>query len=456
VSTTEVTPPGGAFERMPPHDIEAEMRTLGGMLLSADAIADVRPVIGPGDHYRQAHQIVHEAILRLDDAGEPADPVAVADELRRTGELARISGAPYLHTLIASVPTAANAGYYARIVRRYAICRNAIEAGTRIVQLGYAADPGDAEDIAERARAEADAILPAATTGGVADTESLFYEVLASLESQDPRGLPTPWADINRAVPGLAAGELIVIGASSGTGKSIAGLGITAHAALRLGVPALIATMEMSRQEVMLRLISAEAGVSLRSLTHRDLTDGDWARIKGVQEKITAAPLVIDDSPAMTVATIRARLREMRRTRAAGIVFVDYLTLLRDPEGAENRQNAVAGNARALKHVAGEFGIPIVAAAQLNREPDRRHDKRPQPSDLRDSAEIEHAASVIILLYREDVHGEETPRAGEIDFIVGKNRNGPPCTVTEVFQGHYARVVDYATDWSPSRYAEDK
>lgn len=455
MTATEVGTPGSPFERMPPHDLNAEMCTLGGMLLSADAIADVRPVIRPGDHYRPAHEIVHAAILRLDDAGEPADPVTVAEELRRRGELERISGADYLHTLIASVPTAANAAWYARIVRQHAICRNAIEAGTRIVQLGYSGIE-DAEAIAERARAEADAILPASAAGGTQDIGELFYEVLGSLENAEPRGLATPWADINQAIPGLAPGEFIVIGASSGTGKSIAGLGITAHVALRLGIPALICTMEMSRHEVMLRLIAAEAGVPVRNLTRRDPSPGDWERIKAVQERITSSPLVIDDSPMMTVATIRSRLREMARTRAAGLVFVDYLTLLRDPDGAENRQNAVAANARALKHVAGEFGIPVVAAAQLNREMERRTDKRPQSSDLRDSAEIEHAASVIILLYREDVHGEETPRAGEIDFIIGKNRNGLPCTVTEAFQGHYARVVDMAADWTPSRYAEDK
>lgn len=453
--TTDAAPREGAFERMPPHDLNAEMCTLGGMLLSADAIADVRPVISPGDHYRPAHQIIHEVILRLDDAGDPVDAVTVADDLHRRGELARVGGPSYLHSLIAAVPTAANAAWYARIVRQHAICRNAIEAGTRIVQLGYSGSE-DAEAIAERARAEADAILPAPAAGGVQDIGELFYEVVGSLENAEPRGLPTPWTDINLAIPGLAPGELIVIGASSGTGKSIAGLGIAAHAALRLGVPALICTMEMSRHEVMLRLISAEAGVPLRSLTRRDPSPGDWERIRAVQERITSSPLVIDDSPAMTVAAIRSRLREMRRTRPAGIVFVDYLALLRDPEGAENRQNAVAANARALKHLAGEFGIPVVAAAQLNRDMERRSDKRPQPSDLRDSAEIEHAASVIILLYREDVHGEETPRAGEIDFIVGKNRNGSPCTVTEVFQGHYARVVDYAAEWTPSRYAEDK
>ncbi|MBO0813600.1 MAG: replicative DNA helicase [Actinobacteria bacterium] len=430
-----------------PHDLEAEMRCLGGMLTRPSAIADVRAVIGPWCHYRPAHQIVHEAILRLDDAGEPVDAVTVADHLRQRGELGKAGGPDHLHDLLASVPVAENAAWYARIVRRHWVSRNAIERGMRITQAGYesAAEP---EELAEFARTEADAILPAPAAGGVQDTESLFYDVLGQLESGTERGLPTPWADINRAVPGLAPGELVVIGASSGTGKSIAGLNLCAYLALDQGIPALIATMEMTRHEVMLRLISAEAGVPLDSLTRRHLTDDDWARIKHVADRITAAPLVIDDSPGMSVAGIRSRLREMARTQPAGIVFVDYLALLSEPDGAENRQTAVGGNARSLKHIAGEFGIPVVAAAQLNREMERRHDKRPQPSDLRDSAEIEHAASVIILLYREDVHGEETARAGEIDFIVGKNRNGQPCTVSLLFQGPFARCVDSAANWT--------
>ena len=451
MTTADLAAQNGSFKRLPPHDLDAEMCVLGGMLLSSDAVADVRREIGPGDHYRPAHQIIHEAILRLEDAGTPPDAIMVADHLAQRQELAKIGGADTLHTLIASVPVAGNAGHYARIVRRHAICRRAIEAGTRITQIGYAGTE-DAEGIAELARLEADAILPPSAAGGVQDIGELFYEVVGSLESQAERGLSTPWADVNAAIPGLAPGELIVIGASSGTGKSIAGLGITAHAALRLGTPAVIFTMEMTRHEVMLRLIASEGRVPLDNLTRRTLSADDWQRIGRVQDQITASPLVIDDSPAMSVATVRSRLREMSRTTPAGLAFVDYVGLLREPDGAENRQNAVGSNARALKHIAGEFGIPVVAAAQLNREMERRSDKRPQPSDLRDSAEIEHAASVIILLHREDVHGEETGRVGEIDFIVGKNRNGSPCTVTLAFQGTYARCRDLA--WTPHDAAE--
>ena len=426
--------------RTPPHDLDAERCCLGGMMLSRDAIGDVRPVISPADHYRPAHQIVHEAILTLDDAGEPADAITVADALGKAGNLGRIGNADYLHTLIASVPLAESAAYYARIIARHAVSRRAIEAGTRIAQLGYAGTE-DPEDIAGQARTAADAILPPAGTGGVQDIGELFYEVIGSLDSEAPRGLPTPWADINHAVPGMAPGEFIAIGASSGVGKSIVGLGICAYLSLRLGVPTVIFTMEMTRHEVMLRLISAQSSVPMWNLTHRSLSDHDWHRIKNVQDRITASPLVIDDSPAMSVPSINGRLREMQRTTPAALAFVDYVGLLRDPAGAENRQNAVGMNARALKHTATEFGIPVIGACQLNRQMELRSDKRPQVSDIRDSAEIEHAASVIILLYREDVHGEETPRAGEIDFIVPKNRNGPPCQVTLAFQGAYARCA---------------
>lgn len=454
MTATGMPPLDAEFTRLPPHDLGAERIVLGAMMTSPVAIRDVLALpLAPGDHLRPAHQVIHEAILAQYERGAPTEPIALANLLAARGELDKVGGPVALSDCVAAVPTTANAAYYARIVAQHAIRRRAIEKATRIMQLAYAGTD-DAEDVAEQARILADEILPPTAAGGAKDAETLFYEVLETLEHGRERGPSTPWADLNETVPGLAPGELIVVGASSGTGKSIAGLNMIAHAALRLNVRSAIFTMEMTAQEVMLRLIASEARVPLGALIKRNLADHHWASISAASERITSAPLVIDDSPAMSLATIRTRLREMSRTDPAGLVFVDYLGLLREPSGAENRQNAVASNARDLKNLAAEFGIPILAAAQLNREMERRHDKRPQPSDLRDSAEIEHAASVIILLYREDVHGEVTTRPGEIDFIVAKNRNGSPKTVNLLFQGEYARCVDPVREWH-SRHAED-
>lgn len=439
---------------MPPHDIGAEQCVLGSMLQSPNAIAEVTAVIRhPGDHYRPAHQIVHEAILELDGRGERADVVTVADLLVKRGQLPAAGGYDYLHTLDASVATWAFGGNYARIVHEKAVRRRTIEKGTRIVQLGYEGE-GDAADIAERARGLADGIDAAVTSDALPSMEELFTEVIDDLESDAPRGIPTPWEDVNEAIGALMPGQPVIIAGSTGSGKSLAALGIAAHAAIREGIPTLMATMEMDRRQVMTRLISAEGRVPMHNLLHRRLDAGDWASITKVRERIADAPLMFDDSPVCSVANLRSRLRGMTRTTPAGLLVVDYIGLLDGP-GAESRQIEVSAMSAGLKRLAGEFAIPVVIVAQLNRNPQARSDKRPQASDLRESGRLEQDASVVLLLHNQALVDTESPRTGEIDIIVGKNRNGPLCTITAAFQGNYARIVDMApVAWSASRHAE--
>lgn len=352
--------------RTPPHDLAAERAVLGAMMQSPDAIADVTPILRPGDHYRPAHTVIHEAILALEARGEPVDWVTVADALGKQGDLARVGGPTALHDCLEAVPTAAMAGHYARIVAAKASLRRQVEAGIRITDMAYAGE-GDATELAARARREVDAILPDApgSTQGIGD---LFYEVLDSLESAAPRGLPLPWIDLNYALNGLGDGEMVVIAARPGTGKSITGLQACAHVALHEGEPAVIFSMEMSRQEILLRLISAEARVPFHALMGRQLTSEHWQRITAVEDKITAAPLVIDDTPGCSLAYARAQLRAMRRTRPARLACFDYLQLLTGGKG-ENRQAEVSANARGIKHLAAEFDIPVIAISQLNRGP---------------------------------------------------------------------------------------
>ena len=299
-----------------------------------------------------------------------------------------------------------------------------------------------------------DALSPAAAVSALPSMDVIFTEVIDGLENDAPRGIPTPWADVNEVIGGLMPGQPVIIAGRTGSGKSLAALGIAAHAAIRQRIPTLLATMEMNRWEVMTRLISAEGRVPLHSLMHRRLEAADWSRIGGVRERITDAPLAFDDSPECSVAHIRTRLRGMARTTPAGLLIVDYIGLLEGAK-AESRQQEVSAMSRDLKKLAGEFEIPVVVVAQLNRMPEHRSEKRPQASDLRDSGSLENDASVVILLHNPSLTEIETPRAGEIDFIIDKNRNGPRTTVTECFQGHYARIVDLAPDWSPSSQAVD-
>lgn len=435
--------PGTAdeFARTPPHDRGAEEIVLGSMMLSADAIADVGAVIKPGDHYLPAHQLIHEAILDLYGRSQATDVVTVADLMAKQGTLMRIGGGTVLTDCIAAVPTAAMGGHYARIVKEHAVKRGLIDVGTRVVQLAYAGE-GEAAWLASQAQQMMEAVTTPAVSSDLSDIDELLVEVLTQLERQDERGLSTPWADLDKSIAGFAPEELVIIAARTGVGKSMSGLNIAAHVALRLGLPVAFFTMEMSRQEVMLRLISAEGRVPLTSLLRRELTEAHWDRVNDAREKIQGAPLAIDDSPYCTLPHIRGRLREMSRTAPPAIAIVDHMLLMSSTGKSENRQVEVAGFSRGLKLIAGEFGIPVVALSQLNRNPEHRTNKKPQLSDLRESGAQEQDASLVLLLHREDMGGAETDRVGEIDFIVAKNRNGPESVVTLAFQGEYARCVN--------------
>jgi replicative DNA helicase len=802
VSVTEMTPRGGEFERTPPHDIIAERCVLGGMLLSRDAIADVIETISPVDHYRPAHQIVHEVILDLYGRGEPADAVTVAAELAKRGEIARVGGADYLHTLIASVPTAANAGYYARIVRERAILRRLVEVGTRIVQLGYTGD-ADADQLVDQAQAEIFAVTDRRVSEDYLPLSEIMPGALDEIEAIGSRGggmtgVPTGFADLDALTNGLHPGQMIVIAARPALGKALAldtplptpggwatmgevqagdwllaadgtptqvvaatevmtgrpcyqvrfddgttivadaehgwltdtlaphtvasvkttqqiaravrvggehrlnhavslpgplqlpaadlplppyvlgvwlgngansvaqftsadpeivmlveaegieapklssqyryglslldakqpmarrqqpacpvcgglftgltsgygmcracaghrgsvqailrmlgvlgnkhipagylrgsqaqrrallaglldtvgavgptgsvrlevtsqrlaadfrelllGLGyrcdssqgpvafttgddvfrlerkqlahkehrpaeatprrryitavepvasvpvrcvqvdsadhlylasrsmIPTHnstlaldlaraAAIRNRMTVVIFSLEMSRNEITMRLLSAEAKVALHTIRTGQLNDDDWSRLARRMSEVADAPLYIDDSPNMSLMEIRSKCRRLKQRNDLRLVIIDYLQLMSSPKRVENRQQEVSEMSRSLKLLAKELETPVIAVSQLNRGPEQRTNKQPMISDLRESGSIEQDADMVILLHREDAYERESPRAGEADLIVAKHRNGPTATVTVAFQGHYSRFVDMA------------
>jgi len=447
VSVAEIAPRED-FERTPPHDIPAEQCVLGGMLLSKDAISDVLDVIKATDHYRPAHQIVHETILDLYGRGEPADAITVAAELTKRGDIAKVGGAPYLHTLIASVPTAANAGYYARIVRERAILRRLVEVGTRIVQLGYAGD-ADADELVDRAQAEVYGVTERRTSDDYLPLSEIMPDALLEIESIGRRGgtmtgVPTGFADLDALMNGLHAGQMIVIAARPAIGKSTLALDLARAASIKHGMASVIFSLEMSRNEITMKLLSAESRVALQSMRTGQMSDDDWTRLARRMSEVAHAPMFIDDSPNMSMMEIRAKCRRLKQQHDLRLVIVDYLQLMTSPKRVESRQQEVSELSRSLKLLAKELGVPVIAVAQLNRGPEQRTDKRPMLSDLRESGSIEQDADVVILLHREDAYEKESPRAGEADFIVAKHRNGPTTTVTVAFQGHYSRFVDMA------------
>ncbi|MEY9870812.1 replicative DNA helicase [Streptacidiphilus sp. MAP12-33] len=438
------------FERVPPQDLAAEQSVLGGMLLSKDAIADVVEVLKPGDYYRPAHELIHGAILDLYARGEPADPITVASELVKRGEITRVGGPSYLHTLVNSVPTAANAEYYAEIVHERAVLRRLVEAGTRIAGMGYAAE-GDVDEIVNRAQAEIYAVTEQRTNEDYAPLGDIMEGALDEIESIGSRsgqmsGVPTGFADLDSLTNGLHPGQMIVVAARPAMGKSTLALDFARSCSVKHKIPSVFFSLEMGRNEIAMRLLSAEARVALHHMRTGAMTDEDWTRLARRMQDLNDSPLYIDDSPNLSMMEIRAKCRRLKQRNDLRLVVIDYLQLMQNggSRRAESRQQEVSEMSRNLKLLAKELELPVIALSQLNRGPEQRTDKRPMVSDLRESGSIEQDADMVILLHREDAYEKESPRAGEADLIVAKHRNGPTATITVAFQGHYSRFVDMA------------
>jgi len=443
---------GDGFERVPPQDLAAEQSVLGGMLLSKDAIADVVEILKPADYYRPAHELIHGAILDLYARGEPADPITTAGELTKRGELTRVGGASYLHTLVNSVPTAANAEYYAEIVHERAVLRRLVEAGTRIAGMGYAAE-GDVDEIVNAAQAEIYAVTEQRTNEDYAPLADIMEGALDEIEAIGSRagqmsGVPTGFADFDQLTNGLHPGQMIVIAARPAMGKSTLALDFARACSIHNNLPSVIFSLEMGRNEIAMRLLSAEARVALHHMRSGNMTDDDWTRVARRMPDVTNAPLYIDDSPNLSMMEIRAKCRRLKQRNDLRLVVIDYLQLMQagGSRRAESRQQEVSDMSRNLKLLAKELELPVIALSQLNRGPEQRTDKKPMVSDLRESGSIEQDADMVILLHREDAYEKESPRAGEADLIVAKHRNGPTATITVAFQGHYSRFVDMTRD----------
>ncbi|WP_019810953.1 replicative DNA helicase [Saccharomonospora halophila] len=444
----------GGFERQPPQDNTAEQSVLGGMLLSKDAIADVVEVLRPGDFYRPAHQAVYDCILDLYGRGEPADPITVSAELERRGELGRAGGAPYLHTLIATVPTAANAGYYAQIVAEKAVLRRLVEAGTRIVQYGYGADSndgGDINEVVDRAQAAIYDVTERRTSEDYVALEELLQPTMDEIDAIASRGgtsqgVPTGFADLDEVTNGLHPGQMIIVAARPGVGKSTLGLDFARACSIRNGLSSVIFSLEMSRVEIVMRMLSAEARIRLADMRGGRMSDDDWTRLARRMSEISEAPLFIDDSPNLTMMEIRAKARRLKQRNDLQLIVVDYMQLMTSGKRVESRQQEVSEFSRQLKLLAKELEVPVVAISQLNRGPEQRTDKRPMLADLRESGSLEQDADMVMLIHRPDAFELDDPRAGEADLILAKHRAGPTSTISVAHQLHYSRFADLAQD----------
>ncbi len=376
-------------DRTPPQDNAAEQSVLGAMLISKDEIANVTETLRGSDFYRPAHEVIHDAIIDLFGRGEPADPVTVAAELSRKGELERVGGAPYLHTLSANVPIAANAGYYAEIVREKAILRRLVDAGTKFVLFGFAG-AGQVDDAVDQAQAEVYKVTDRRAAEDYAPLSDIMNPVLDEIEAIGNRdaglyGVPTGFADLDELTNGLHSGQMIIVAARPAMGKSTLALDFCRAASIHNNLTSVFFSLEMTRSEIMMRLLSAEAKVPLNHIRNGQMTDQDWDHLARKMGQVSGAPMFIDDSPNMTMMEIRAKARRLKQRHDLKVVVIDYMQLMTSGRKVESRQLEVSEFSRQIKLLAKELEVPIIALSQLNRGPEQRGDKRPMMSDLRES-----------------------------------------------------------------------
>jgi len=437
---------GRPAERMLPNDMLAEQSALGGMLLSQEACAEVFENVKGADFYAPKHELIFEAVATLFGKGEPIDAITVTDELMKQGNLVKAGGADYLHTLTSIVPTAANASYYAKIVQEKATLRRLVEVGTRIAQLGYA-NEGDVEDLVNQAQSEVYSVGVGATTEDYVGLSVSIEAAINEIESAQKRGgdmigVPTGFIELDDLTHGFHPGQLIIVAARPAVGKSTIALDFARHAALKADKPTIFFSLEMGRAEIAMRLLSAESGIMLQNMRKGTIGDADWSRLAQVRGQINDAPLFIDDSPNLTLVEIRAKCRRLAQRVGLKMIVIDYIQLMTSGKKVESRQQEVSEFSRALKLLAKELQVPVIALSQLNRQAEQTKDKKPEISHLRESGSLEQDADVVILLHREGLGEREHPRAGEADIILAKQRSGPTGLVTVAFQGQYSRFMN--------------
>ncbi|MFM6980685.1 MAG: replicative DNA helicase [Micrococcales bacterium] len=432
--------------RILPHDMLAEQSTLGAMLISRDAVAEVQPIAKPLDFYAPKHETIYLAIIDLFGRGEPTDVITVTDQLTKDGNLVKAGGADYLHTLTSIVPTAANAEYYAKIVAEKAILRRLVEVGTKIAQMGYS-NEGEITDLVNTAQSDVFNVVRQSSGSEYSTLTESIEEAMEELDRAAQRGgemtgVPSGFIELDNLTHGFHGGQLIIVAARPAVGKSTLSLDFVRNAAIRHNIPSAFFSLEMGRSEIAMRLLAAESSIPLQKMRKGELEPNDWSKISMVRGNIDKAPFLIDDSPNLTLVEIRAKCRRMVEQEGLKFVVIDYLQLMSSGKKVESRQQEVSEFSRSLKLLAKELDIPVIAISQLNRNSEQTKDKKPEISQLRESGSLEQDADVVILLHREAIGEKDHPRAGEADIILAKHRNGPTDTVTVAFHGMYSRFAN--------------
>jgi replicative DNA helicase len=433
-------------ERVPPHNLEAEESVLGAMMLSGDAIADVVEIVRPADFYHSANAKIFETLRDVYGRGDPVDAITAVEELKRRGLLSEIGGHLYVSELVERVPTPAAAASYARIVAETALLRRLISAAGDIMEMAFA-PTDDPEHVADQAEQRIYDVARHNEKDQVASLRELVDQAMTDLEKIQNResafaGVPTGFRDVDALLSGMQAGNLIIVAARPGVGKSSFITNVARNVAVEANQSVAMFSLEMSRWEIGMRLLCAEARVPWDSIRNKRVGAEDWSRIAQAADTLHEAPLYIIDSGNVTLVDIRAKARRLAaRRQGLGVIMVDYLQLMSHSRRVDNRQQEIAEISRGLKMLAKELEIPVVAVSQLNRDPERRQDKRPQLSDLRESGALEQDSDVVMFIHRDDA---DPAKKGLADLIVAKHRNGPTDTLALTFLPHLTQFRNFA------------
>jgi replicative DNA helicase len=438
--------------RVPPQNIEAEQAVLGALLIDGDALYRVMEHLSPGDFYRHGHQLIYQIMLRINEENEPVDLVTLTDELIKTGQLDKAGGATYLASLADAVPTAANVEYYAKIVAEKALLRSLIDTSAQIAQKGYEAGQEVSELIDEAEQMIFSVSQKKNRTGFVPIKEILLetFERIEKLAQQKSSvtGIPT-FKELDRLLSGLQKSDLIICAARPAMGKTSFCLNVAQNAAARHKIPVAVFSLEMSKDQLVQRMLCADAMVDQQKMRSGFLAEDDWAKLAAAVGPLAEAPIFIDDTPAISVLEVRAKARRLMGEHGLGLIVIDYLQLMTSHRRAENRQQEIAQLSRTLKALARELNIPVLCLSQLNRGVEQRQDKRPMLSDLLESGSIEADADVVMFIYRDDYYNQESTKQNIAEIIVAKHRHGPVGTVELAFLKEFTRFFNLEKNYLP-------
>jgi replicative DNA helicase len=441
-----------SLEHLPPQSLEAEESILSAVLIDNSTLLDIMEILHPEDFYRSAHQKIFSAITDLFSKNEPVDLVTLSNRLRETGKLDEIGGAAYLASLVDTVPLAVNARYYAKIIRDKACLRRLIEKAHLIIQRCLE-NRGNADEMIDFAESSVFEISENKISPSFFPIGQIIDKSIDAIEEQHNQkqlitGVPTGFKKLDEMTSGFQGSDLIIIAARPSMGKTALALNIARHAAVDANISTAFFSLEMSKEQLCMRLLCSEARLDSAKLRSGFFNQKDWERLIEAADTLTQAPLYIDDSPDVSALEIRAKARRLKMEHDLGIVIVDYLQLMKTRSSFERRELEISEISRSLKGLAKELGIPVIALSQLNRKLEERSDKRPQLSDLRESGALEQDSDVVAFIYRDEVYNKEenNPNKGTAEIILAKQRNGPTGKVTLTFINQYTRFENMATE----------